>query len=504
MSNENFDKKIRDKLVNHIPKYDAGAWEKFNQLLPKPWYVKFFQGPAGWIIGGVTSTALVFSIITYQNQKELLNGEISTLKEQISKVQKLNRELSLKPASNDTVHITKEVNKYIRVADPASQINLAYEQGKKEGYKAALSTLNEESENSSELNGSKTVIPSPSEKSVVKNQGSTGTNTEVLRTNSTGSDKNEEVISGRESIVVEQNRKALVQGESGGRTVAEVERNALPDRTNQEEVANEQTSRNELNQKDLSTSGGELDESQVKELSEEKQELQSEEPVNQNQETLVAETEEDASRTDPEKQRKKVKFPKMRVGLTSDYLSFKVLANGPAAEVFLMDKLSFNTGLLFSGQIETEHPFAKDFNRYTGKQFNKEFEKYVVERADLIEDISIKTSFIKLPIFLNYYINTWSRFNFIISAGTKLDLSVYQDVGYLSGPLGQQINSRFEARPEPKVFNNFFYGMGLQYQQGSFVGQLTPYFDFRFRQADYFTPNKNFGINASLKFEFGN
>jgi len=209
-------------------------------------------------------------------------------------------------------------------------------------------------------------------------------------------------------------------------------------------------------------------------------------------------------RLDPEIPKKKLNLPKMRFGITSDYLGLKVFANGPSAEVFLFDKLSINASALFSNQIETKHRFAFDFNKKTGKQFEKEFERFVKQKPEQIEDISIKTSFIKLPIYFNYYINTWSRFNFIVSAGTKLDLSVYQDIGYISGPLGQRLKNRFEARPKAKTFNNLFYGMGVQYKYNNFVGQLTPYFDFAFRRPDYFIPSKNFGINASLKFEFGN
>jgi hypothetical protein len=42
--------------------------------------------------------------------------------------------------------------------------------------------------------------------------------------------------------------------------------------------------------------------------------------------------------------------------------------------------------------------------------------------------------------------------------------------------------------------------MGVQYQYKRFVGQLTPYFEFPFRQASYLVPPKKFGVNASLKF----
>jgi hypothetical protein len=211
-----------------------------------------------------------------------------------------------------------------------------------------------------------------------------------------------------------------------------------------------------------------------------------------------------AKRTDPEEKAKKpINWPKMRAGISTDFIGFNSLLTGPAMEVFLMDKLSLNTGVLFSKQIETKHPLETDFNRKTGKRFEEEYRPYIPKDNPGIKDISIKTSFITMPVNFNYYINTWSRISFMISAGTKLDLSVYQDVNFSSGMSGDQINRRFEARPKPKVFNNLFYGMGVQYQYRGFVAQLAPYFEFVFRNPDYFSPPRKVGLNGSLKFEFG-
>jgi hypothetical protein len=89
----------------------------------------------------------------------------------------------------------------------------------------------------------------------------------------------------------------------------------------------------------------------------------------------------------------------------------------------------------------------------------------------------------------------------MMSTGTKLDLSVLETVKFSEqGFDGSNYISKFENQYKPKVFNNFFYGMGMQYQYKRLVGQLNPYFEFPFRQASYLVPPKKFGVNASLKF----
>ncbi|WP_341226661.1 hypothetical protein [uncultured Arcticibacterium sp.] len=474
-----FDKKIREKLVNHIPKYDSGSWENFSKLLPAPWYTTVFTTNLGWTVSGLSTAALLFTVYLFNTKTERLNGEISTLTNQIELQKKEVPQQNLYSLEKaDTVYITREIDKYIRVERSESE---SFQKGLNQGYANAskdvaylqteLEKLRKENlalnaqrpketnlKTGSNIDDSQgTIVQSPvDENNFIENRNSSKAQDKIIAENGT-------TLKEKQSTPIDTNNEAAIETESN------------------------------LNVTD--------DEALVADVSKKESEESSAETlekIKDDEEEIVS-----TERTDPEKAKKKINWPKMRFGINSDYLGLRVLATGPTAEVFLSDKLSFNASAIFSGQVETKHPFAKDFNKNTGKEFDKEFNSFVNQRPELIEDISIKTSFIKLPLYFNYYINTWSRFNFMISAGTKLDLSVYQNVDYASGPLGQQIQNRFEAKRKPKTFNNLFYGMGVQYKYGNFVGQLTPYFDFAFRQADYFTPAKNFGVNASLKFEFG-
>lgn len=460
-----FDKKIREKLVNHSPEYDSGAWESFSKLLPAPWYTTVFTTNLGWTVSGLSAAALLFTVFLFNTKTERLNGEISTLTKQIEQQIK---QQPLPLADTDTVYITKEINKYITVEKPASA---SFQKGLEQGYakaSQAVAYLQNEVDKLRKVN--------------------LALNAELAPNNTGGLETETTVV---QKVIEEKN---FLESENSGILLDEsiVQENALTKQNQNAEV-----SPNKLNgEGGIELQKMDSEEALVADIPE--QESAVKDSDHALDEEIVS-----TDRTDPEKPKKKVNWPKMRFGINSDYLGLKVLATGPTAEVFITDKISFNASAIFSGQVETKHPFAKDFNRYTGKEFDKEFLGYVNQRPELIEDISIKTSFIKLPLYFNYYINTWSRFNFIVSAGTKLDLSVYQNVDYSSGPLGQQIKNKFEAKATPKTFNNLFYGMGVQYKYGNFVGQLTPYFDFAFREADYFAPAKNFGVNASLKFEFG-
>jgi hypothetical protein len=440
MSSNNFDKKIKDKLYEHESDYDSGAWKKFKPLLPTPWYTTLFQNYGGWLFGGLATSALLFTFFYQNNKNSLLNDEISTLKKELASISN-NDTIFIEKTLRDTVYLTEVVEKYKYVQVPSKEI---VSKGNFEEYLVKNPT---EYRNTSQPISSQN---SMEEKAIIAKS---------------INPKDSKIIDKEKELSVEQQELIEPNSTSTGKETDKFASNKAPDEAEITEVA----------------------EVESKEIADAFQESAPEEIV---------------AKSTPEKEKKKINLPQMRVGIGSDYLGLNVLTNGINAEVFLTDKLSFNTGVLFSGIVETKHPLANDFNRKTGKQFQEEFRKYNPRIPDQIKDINIRTSFIKLPINLNYYINTWSRFNFIISAGTNLDLSVYQDIDFSSGLLSNQIKSRFEARPKAKVFNSFNYGMGVQYQYGHIVGQLTPYFDFRFRDADYFTPKNKFGLSAALKYEF--
>ncbi|KPM48684.1 hypothetical protein [Jiulongibacter sediminis] len=478
MSEENFDKKIREKLSKHSPKYETGAWDSFKKMLPAPWYIRAFRDYGAWLFGGMATTALVLTTI-YQSQKtNRLNEEIFTLTEKLNQSSEVDT-VFVNTHSVDTVLVKETVTQYVPVD------RIVYVDKSAEAKAIENSTRLELEENSPiTTENTDKVVASP------QNQGNTTSEKVPSKKSPNLVTKNSQEPGMAKSQRVDdirQNEESSIKEE---RTVYD---GKIPqsDVSDQTEVKNKSFNEPE----DVTVFEEKMnDAGEVTELAKPSVQL----------EELAEEEDTEPKRTDPkEKAKKPVNWPKMRAGISSDYIGFNSLLTGPTVEVFLMDKLSLNTGVLFSRQIETKHPLEMDFNRKTGKRFEEEYGRYIPKENPQIKDISIKTSLIKMPVNFNYYINTWSRFNFMVSAGTKLDLSVYQDVNFSSGVLGSQISRRFEARPKPKVFNNLFYGMGVQYQYRGVVAQLAPYFEFAFRNPDYFTPPRNVGINGSLKFQFG-
>lgn len=193
-----------------------------------------------------------------------------------------------------------------------------------------------------------------------------------------------------------------------------------------------------------------------------------------------------------------------RVGIASDYVGLKFPTLGPQLDVFLGKNLSLQTGVLFSAQQTINHARPIDFNLLNGVNFEDKYLEQIKNIAPRrIQNIAITTSFVQIPILLKYQVTTPTAWSFHFLAGTKLDHRVFQEVTFLDGVLGDIQRRRFEAQQKPKSFHSLTYGMGVQYQRGRWVGQITPYFDFPFR-SNINGPNipRRFGIQSVFFWDF--
>ena len=494
MSSENFDKKVREKLVRHIPKYEPGAWDSFKKMLPSPWYIRLFRDYGGWLFGGLATTTLLVSTM-YQTQKtEELNDKIFILSEKLEN-----------QVQADTVYLENRVvdTVYIKEYVPVERERVVYLE---KNSPASGKGLESDSENETDIFSQKPVLekaeanaPLKTDKRDSKQSKETYT---APKAKVTATKKSKNIIDTEKDDSI---NDAVLERNSNGEAAASERVNANEGQVSIPEKS-ERTVADVMPQKEQSEAakpGQDKIEATPQMVKKEQIEVSDDKPEQAKVEIPELKMPEEPERENPEeKPKKKINWPETRVGLSSDLVGFKNLITGPAFEVFLSNKFSFNTGVLFSGQIESRHPLERDFNRKTGKQFEEEYKRFINNKPPMIKDISIKTSFVKMPVFLSYYINTPSRFSFMVSAGTKLDLSVYQDVGFVSGALGNQLLRRFEARPRPKVFNSFFYATGVQYKYKNLLAQLSPYFDFQIRKPDYFTPNRNVGMMGAIKFAF--
>lgn len=192
----------------------------------------------------------------------------------------------------------------------------------------------------------------------------------------------------------------------------------------------------------------------------------------------------------------------IRPGVEVDYIGNNSFSYGTFAEIFLKNRFSLSTGISISNSKPNTFNFPKEFNKFTGKDFEDQYKPPMPSgpSKEGIKDITIETSRIRMPIYMTYYVPITYSLDFLISTGTRLDLKVSENVSYTNEGFGNSPFRSFESTYKPKVFNNLYYGMGLQYRYGRIYGQLTPYFEFPFSKPKYMISPNKFGINAALKF----
>ena len=518
MSNEKFDSHIRNKLREHVPDYDQQAWQQFQKLLPQPWYVQLFGSQAGWLFGGIASTALLASLIFYNLKTKSLNDKIITL-ENANQVAQVDT-VFVNQTVRDTVYITQIVKEPVFTENASQKMREDYGVGSKTLQKRNVASpespsfISEQERTVTEVT-QQSIEPESTSKTP-KTENSKGVNSSIdfqkEESDFTAEKANTIKQMANERSVDESQKAAMVKEN----TILS-EHNGVKDSGQNLTVDTSTDASKDGTMPSSYTSGqSTVEDSKTLQTSEKVKDTNTEMPIVIQEpqlsviDSLMAKDSllplEVELLDELKKTKKSLKMPVLRVGLESDLIGLRNLATGPTAEVFLGRKFSFNTGLLIAKLQTDVHPMLTDYNRHTGKDFRYEFQKYGGFQTNdprPIRDININTTLLKVPLYFNYYIDTWSRFNFIISAGTKLDVSVYQDVQFKSGIQGDEDWKRFEAKPKPKVFNNFFYGTGVQYKYKQFVGQAMPYFDFNFRNTGYSNNIGRVGFVGSIKYQIG-
>jgi hypothetical protein len=460
MSENSFDDDIRKKLESIRPAYREAAWQKLKRSLPLPWYMSFLRDYGSWVFGGIATVAFLAS--QYHNQiikkeNKLLNDKIFTINN--SPETKFITD-TIYVRQNDTVFTTRYVTRYVRVGNQNEEEDILSSRNKNQ-------ILAEESKSEDKYQRSpldKSVLDYKSKIAKNESKDSQTVRLDKLTTSNAISDKKSVL----DKDLAETNL-AFQPKQQAKKVVAEV----LDEKQKAAKV------------EDVS---GKLEEELNKE-----QKLVEELIIPENKVTLPTD----------QKKVKKIDLSRInaRFGITSDYMGRNFNSLGPAVEVFLGERFALNTGLLITGKKEFEYKLLRDFNMNTGKKFEDRYRPYIPIKPEKIQDIEIEISSIKLPIYLSYYVPVRNNLAFMLSTGTKLDLSVIETVKFKGQNIDGSLDyNKFENQYKPKIFSNLFYGMGVQYQYKRFVGQMTPYFEFPFRQASYLVPPKKFGVNASLKF----
>lgn len=186
-----------------------------------------------------------------------------------------------------------------------------------------------------------------------------------------------------------------------------------------------------------------------------------------------------------------------RVGLES-----MAMANGsgigPAIELFPTDYLGVSVGLQAARSGTENHHEPNEFNSATGKEFINQYKAYLPTQYDRIEDISIQTSIVSLPVSLKYYVPLSRQWSLLFQTGSSFDLAAYQQVRYESFFQGAEQHHLFETNARPHFFHNFMFGTGIQYRKSRISAQLSPYYLYDFRSIINTPTGSNFGVKASV------
>lgn len=440
MSDEHFDKQIKKQLESVKPPLRADAWKNFRQLLPPPWYVVLFRKYGGWMYGGISTLAILTTSYLYiQENKE--NRKLHETIVTLSKPDPTNiNKITPNPAAPGTV-----LPDTIKSVTRPDTIYLA----------------------------EKKYVPQPA----VKNK----------------------ALNPRPAVPhLPERPEALVNED------------ASPQR--QEQPADDKVQRknnagnnNPANNSSTTTAPSTNNSRPSTDSAEAVNQLQPQSPDIAKQDAGQIRPQPDSGYIAASKEQNKpasnfrVRPAQARVGLNFDFAGFRKFAWGPGVDLFLSDRFSLGTGLLISNPEEEKHFDAREFNRAKGKRFEDLYRQRVPPN-DRIEKINLKTTVFRLPLALTYYFPAKGSFSFLMTGGTNLELSVIQQVNFESSWQGVPEFNKFQARQRPNIFNNLFYGVGVQYQYGRLIGQLTPYYNYQFVDPEYYSPASRIGINATFKF----
>lgn len=186
-----------------------------------------------------------------------------------------------------------------------------------------------------------------------------------------------------------------------------------------------------------------------------------------------------------------------RVGMES-LLTENSYGIGPAVEFFPSLNLGISIGIHASTLEAENHKALRDYNSATGKLFVTQYRSYLPQKFDKIEDISIRTSVISLPVNLKYYLPLKRDLSLIVQSGTSLDISAYQQVEFESYLNNIKRRNTFETDARAYFFHNLMFGAGIQYRHSRVLAQLSPYFVYDFRNIENTPGGSNLGVRASL------
>lgn len=458
MSNERFDKLMKKNLESVRPAYQSQAWERFRKRLPVSGFGSWLLTYGGWVVSGLMLTGWLLTLYTLHRNQQILQQISQPKVATATTTNPANRPIHKEAITHrtDTVYIVKKT-----IVEHRHYYDPSLPQTQYSSRNTSTSAIEPDSQRL------QTDLPSSNEVVTL----SAHTSQQSVATTRPKSQK--------------QSRKP---GYSATRPTEAAQH------YNETNLASE-PSKNTIPSKDT------VVRLQDEPLRIDSITLQSPKPdavaTNQHSHKTADELQ---AKTQPASQNRspfRLSSLKPRIGIES-MASANSIGIGPSVELFPMDNLGISVGVRAS-QLRTEsHRGPDDFNAATGKEFIDQYRSYLPAQYDRIEDISIRTSLISLPITLKYYVPFHRNWSVLFQTGARFDLTTYQQVYYESYLKGDEQHHSFDTNVQSRFFHNFMFGTGIQYRTSRISAQLNPYYLYDFRPTSGTPTGNKFGITASI------
>ncbi|MBE9463921.1 hypothetical protein ACFP1I_08000 [Dyadobacter subterraneus] len=453
MSSERFDKLIKKNLESVRPEYRPGAWDRFSKKLPAVGFLPWVQQYGGWALAAMMLAGWFTTLYSLRENQELIRQLSNTPGRNMAYENNAvkgpvppDQVSTAKKPVTDTVYIVKKtIIEHRHFYDmPPDAKNRSAKNEKDPDRKNTTEAFLTTSPANSEING-------------------TNQDKETLLTKKAASENQQETV----EIKVLEKGPISFASQTETSTVSDTS-DIITDEDRFATLLDSNRAIQAYNYKVLAAL--------VDSLSAKK----SKSPV-----------------IKPKRPSFRLSSLQPRLGMES-LLSPHSYGIGPVVEFFPTENLGISIGIQASTLEAENHKALRDYNSATGKLFLVQYRSYLPSKFDKIEDISINTSVISMPVSLKYYIPLKKNISLFVQSGTSLDLTAYQQVDFESYLNKSKRRNTFETDAKPNFFHNLMFGAGLQYRKSRILAQLSPFYVYDFRNIVNTPSGSNLGLRASL------
>lgn len=174
------------------------------------------------------------------------------------------------------------------------------------------------------------------------------------------------------------------------------------------------------------------------------------------------------------------------------------VALGPSVVLQTGNRLGVSFGVQVERFSTDRYRSTSDLNAATGVDFLKDYRDRLPDHYDRLEDLSLRTTLVSLPVMLRYQVPVSGRWSALLLTGSRLHLAGFRQVGFETHQGGEETYHFFESGVSVPLFRNLRFGAGLVYRKGRFAAEATPVYEYTFRSVPGLRNTGRFGVRASV------